>query len=109
MVQWLGHGTFNCQGLGSGPGQRTKIPQTLSRAKKKNSELISAVNLYPFKHIIPLVLGTCMPFILVLCLIPSEPGLLSSMEIEPFLEYALLAGAWHSAQCSPATTHLPRS
>ena len=87
MVQWLGHGTFTAKGLGSGPGQGTKIPQTTqpSQKKKRNSELISAVNLLP-QACYSLVLGTCMPFTLVLCLIPSEPGLLSSMEIEPFLE-----------------------
>ena len=89
MVQWLGHGAFTAKGLGSGPGQGTKIPQTTppgQKKKKKNSELISAVNLLP-QACYSLVSGHLHALhTVVLCLIPSEPGLLSSMEIEPFLE-----------------------
>lgn len=88
MVQWLGHGAFIAKGLGSGPGQGTKIPQITQpgQKKKKNSELISAVNLLP-QACYSLVSGHLhVLHTVVLCLIPSEPGLLSSMEIEPFLE-----------------------
>ena len=66
-----------------------KFHKPLSRAKKKkkkNSELISAVNLLP-QACYSLVSGHLHALhTVVLCLIPSEPGLLSSMEIEPFLE-----------------------
>ena len=49
MVQWVGFGAFIAKGLGSVPGQGTEIPQStqLGQKKKKNSELISAVNLPP--------------------------------------------------------------
>lgn len=35
MVQWLGHGAFIAKGLGSGPGQGTKIPQITQPGQKK--------------------------------------------------------------------------
>ena len=36
VVQWLGLHAFTAEGLGSIPGQRTKIPQAASRGQKKN-------------------------------------------------------------------------
>ena len=88
MVQWLGHGAFIAKGLSSGLVRELKFHKSLSRAKKKkkNSELISAVNLLP-QACYSLVSGHLhVLHTVVLCLIPSEPGLLSSMETEPFLE-----------------------
>ena len=38
MVQWLGHGAFTAKGLGSGPGQGTKIPQTTQPGQKKKKK-----------------------------------------------------------------------
>ena len=35
VVQWLGLHAFTAEGLGSIPGQRTKIPQAASRGQKK--------------------------------------------------------------------------
>ena len=88
MVQWVGFGTFIAKGLGSVPGQGTEIPQSTQLGQKKKKEFrthFCSEFAAPSMLFISLWPPAC-PSTLVLCLIPLEPGLLSSMEIEPFLE-----------------------
>ena len=37
-VQWSGLGTFTAEGLGSIPGQGTKIPQAKTKTKSKTNQ-----------------------------------------------------------------------
>ena len=37
MVQWLRHHTSTARGIGSIPGQRTKIPHGMAKKKEKNN------------------------------------------------------------------------
>ena len=40
VVQWLGLNAFTAKGLGSIPGQGTKIPQVASRGQKKRFQIL---------------------------------------------------------------------
>ena len=43
VVQWLGLHTLTAEGLGSIPGQGTKIPQAAQQKKKKEKERKKAI------------------------------------------------------------------